>query len=66
MTKITPDFIWDMRVKLREASRIWSEFPQKATDTQYSHYNNVRSLLDILERSVELANQELIKEENRD
>lgn len=66
MTKTTPDFIWDMRVKLREASRIWSEFPQKATAIQYSHYNNVRSLLDILERSVEMANQELIKEENRD
>jgi hypothetical protein len=61
-TKPTPEFIWEMREKIGELRRVWSNFPSGASDCsqrQYAHYNQVSSLIDIISRSVELASDEL-------
>jgi len=62
----TPEFIWEMRSLLSQLRAKWSEFPSGATDCsqrQYAHYNNVSSMIDVLQRNIEFANDELKREE---
>ena len=62
MEKPTPEFIWEMRDLLTKLQTTWSKFPSGASDCsqrQYSHYNNVSSMIDMLRRNVEFANDEL-------
>lgn len=60
--KPTPDFIWDMRNQLRKLQTTWNKFPSgksSCSPRQYAHYNNVASIIEILNRNVEFAAEEL-------
>lgn len=62
MEKPTPEFIWDMRRLIGELQSTWSKFPSGASNCspiQYGHYNNVSSMIDMIRRNVEFANESL-------
>ena len=62
MEKPTPEFIWEMRQKIVELQSVWSKFPSGAStcsQREYAHYNNVSTMIDMLSRNVEFANDEL-------
>ena len=63
--KSTPEFIWEMRAKISELRLVWDKFPSGASDCsqrQYAHYNNVSSMIDMIQRTVEFACNELKRE----
>jgi hypothetical protein len=62
MEQPTPEFIWEMRDLVNRLRITWSKFPSGASDCsqrQYGHYNNVSMMIDLLQRNIEFANEEL-------